>query len=489
MRIFPECDPSCKEPARLFFGGKKLLPYTDSEACFNPVQLVREMCRYISESDKAHAASKIKKYCEDVGLDMRNGLPKVIQQVDTDDADEEEGLAGAKDDMEKSKIGEIAGSPIYKYIIGVPAKSPNLAFLFCFSKDNTYSPKAPRKYQIANEKLSKEYIEKFPFNQLENACQLWRKFSKGQYWAYHLELTGIAMNLLAIKGGRKRFIEALEQAPYQYKVDQWQYYCDSFVKYDYAPMQCDHYCPHKDTCQHNRNMIDQVILPKGVVRELQKQQYKSLAQAEEELRQHMNRILAEKNHKIYVIKAPTGIGKTRLYENLSDVTIACPTHNLCDEVSQRLTIPHRRTPKLPEDDKLEYLYSIGSYMLANQYIRQEAKQGNIEYQAYLNQCKLTKNYSGTLLTTHDKLLAMDIRTDTVIVDEDIITKLLPIGTTTLQDLETMAEECCYFDTRHTLESIVRPGKVAVPSGWNPRLVKPNQRPVPSLWIRRGNASN
>ena len=70
MELFPECDPSCKDGSRVFYGGQEL-KLLDADAVFNGAELVQEMCRFISDSDKSNnKARAIKSYCASAGLDM-----------------------------------------------------------------------------------------------------------------------------------------------------------------------------------------------------------------------------------------------------------------------------------------------------------------------------------------------------------------------------------------------------------------------------------
>lgn len=458
--MFKEADGQCKDGSRFFYGGKQLL-YSDYKSRFNAVDLIRELCRYINDTDAAHAAREIKKYCESVGLDMVNGMPRILPSGGTIDASMDSEVKSIS-----TKFGENEWSPIYTMVlIEAPLKSPKMSYDFFFSKSNkthkTRTEGKPKKFTVVNERIEREkLIEDFSFDDLKESCKLWKEFSGGEYWAYHNELTGIAMNLVAIKSGRKKFIESLEKAQFDYDINKWEYYCNYFAKTDYAPMQCDNFCPHVDTCEHSRNMIDQVKLTKGQVRVLSTPEAKTLEQAERELAETFSTALAAKDTNVYVIKAPTGIGKSKLYETVKNVTIALPTHKLKEEIAERMTAAgnsFKMSPKLPEDEHTEnisYLYSVGSYMLANQLIRKLAKE-NQEYADYIRQSKAIDNASGTVLTTHEKLLSLceRVSNDTIIVDEDIISSMMPIATTTLKDLETLTKECQYIDTCTTLQSI------------------------------------
>lgn len=444
MRIFSESDKACKDCSRVFYGGQEL-KHLDNTAVFNGALLVQEMCRYISDTDKAHAAREIKNYCSSVGLDMVNGLPKILPVVD----EEVENM---------SKFGDSEAVPIDKYIIiGVDTKSPK--YEVYFSKTNT-SPKGAakeHKYNIVNQRVEREeLIRNFDFDELKDSCALYRDFLEQKYKLEHGERMGLATNLCCIKGGRKKFLEILEKGneihPDRYCINEWEYQTNYFNKMNYQPMQCSNFCPYADGgCEHGKNLIEQVMLTKGTVRVLEDTEYKTMAQAEKELREHFNRAMLMDDNKIYVIKAPTGLGKTELYLDAKNATIALPTHKLKQEVSERMHIPHTVTPPLPDDSILKYLYSVGSYAVANKRIKEQAESGNQEYIEYLKSSR-PSNY-GTLLTTHDKLLSLDRPGSTIIIDEDIISSLMPINTTTLEDLHAMAEQVSNMDTRDTLTSL------------------------------------
>lgn len=384
---------------------------------------------------------------------MLNGLPKVMP-ID-DDSEAYTGRVSLAE-IKNMEIEDIATTPIIYTYIGHAPKSSKMTFLFHFNyqnSENNNRGKSRNKNKTINQKLEREYLRDFSFEELQKECRLFHEFTTGKHWLVHNELMGVATNLLMVKGGREKFVSALKVSKYDYDVSQWEYYCNYFVKMDYGPMRCHKFCPFLESCEHTRNMIDQVRLPKGQVRIISNPIVKPLSQAENELRYHMEKALASNDNNVYVIKAPPGIGKTELYLNIDNATIALPTHNLMNEVSGRMRVKHKVTPKIPDDKNLKYLYSIGSYSMANRYMQRKAREGNIEYQAYINENKLAETYMGTLLTTHNKLLSLKNTNDTIIIDEDIITTLLPVSITTMADLEILVDSCCFFDNTNTFQSI------------------------------------
>lgn len=62
LKIFKEADQKCNDGSRLFYGGQNLL-YLKSSARINPIDLLKELCRFIHDSDSSNASREIKAYC------------------------------------------------------------------------------------------------------------------------------------------------------------------------------------------------------------------------------------------------------------------------------------------------------------------------------------------------------------------------------------------------------------------------------------------
>lgn len=446
LTMFKESDKSCKDASRLFFGGKAIV-YKDYNARFNPVNLILEMTRYIKDNDKnENSAREIKKYCETVGLNIINGMPKITEITE--------------DDM---KIDGSAAHPISIYK-GEAAKPSKIAYGFYFTEIQAQSKDHSKgKHKVTHEKIQREYLRRFDFNKLQEDCRLWREFSCGQYWAYHNELSGMAMNVLWIKGGREAFITALAQNEDKYDLNKWEYYCNYFVKVDYQPMNCDRFCPYVDECEHGLNMIDTVKTARGTVTVLDTPELITLTQGEVRLKEAFQRAIEVKDRKVYVIKAPTGIGKTELYLGLKNVTIALPTHKLKYDVARRMRERDYSVTVMPElpkatpeiEEEIRKLYDTGAYAAANSYIRNLAEKEKMpEYIEYLKALRMAQSSTGTLLTTHERLLLVKDNNDTIIVDEDIFPSLLQVNSIKLNDLQKVVELSKTSNSFGKLQSIL-----------------------------------
>jgi len=446
LTIFKESDKNCKDACRLFFGGKELV-YTNFDARINPVDLILEMTRYIKDTDKNKNYSReIKEYCELVGLNMVNGVPKIIEQ-----------------NNDSCKIDGIATHPIW-YIKGCRANPSKMTYCFHFADTNKKTREAKgHKYKITNEVIKRTYLPRFDFDKLQEECKLWREFSCGQHWAYHNELTGMAMNLLWVKGGKERFLSALEQSKHNYNLNNWIFYCSYFVKEDYKPMACAHFCPHTDICEHGINMIETAKTLRGKVTVLSTPEYITLEQGEKRLKEAFQKAIDAKDNKVYVIKATTGIGKTELYLDLEDTTIALPTHKLKAEVAERMTNKgHKVTvmPSLPKttpeiEQEIKKLYNLGAYSTANSYIRRLAQKEKMpEFIQYLKDLKEAQCSSGTILTTHERLLLVKDNNERIIIDEDIFSSLVQVESIKHTHLQAVVDKCTFKDVRSKLNAIL-----------------------------------
>lgn len=453
MTMFKESDKSCKDAARLYFGGREIL-YSNYEARINPIDVVKELCRYISDSDAAHAAREIKKYCETVGLDMVNGLPKIVPAPD---------ISNSIDETKSAKVGEITTQPIYIYQGCVTDSPKNDTFAFHFSPLNTtHKSRAEgkqKKFTVVNEKIEREFLRRFNFDELRDTCRLWKEFSDGETTLTHDERFGVATNLCCVYGGRERFITAVELQGTK-DINSWQYQCNYINKLDYAPQRCIKFCPYADSCEHANNMIDTTKTVRGRVVIISTPEYKTLEQAERELREHFENAVATKDKNVYVIKAPTGIGKTELYLDVKDTTVCLPTHELKNEVAQRMIDRGNKfvaSPELPSispeyDEQIQKLYDVGAYGTAHMLIRKLSKENPL-LKEYLDQLKALKRAKGNILTTHARALYLKDNNDTMIIDEDITPTLLKVDSITLEDLNTVVHQCCSIENFSRLKSI------------------------------------
>ena len=256
IQIFPEGDSSVKDAARLFYGGKKLI-YEDYDTLITIPNLITSLVYYIYDNDKSNNATKnIEKFCINTGLDMENGLPKIKFNSNLLDAIDINNISFIDDlennpyiysnytfqkmienywmteqpiDMYRTPLNPVNFDVISYHILptknttikrggDIDSKSKEKYYLF-FNPNNDFAPIEDKKgnlkmkkYNITNERVErKSLIDRFNFETLEKNCKLYRDFINNDYWAHHLELFGMATNLLCVKGGRTKFFEALNK--------------------------------------------------------------------------------------------------------------------------------------------------------------------------------------------------------------------------------------------------------------------------------------
>lgn len=428
MKIFPQTDPMTRDAARLMFGGKEIV-YSGYGNVITVPDIYLAVCSVIRNG--SNPSRDMNQFCKSVGVNILNGYPRISVFNDEKDAPSYEDGENIYSSLTKKRAVPLNNS-------SVCVKNSHLNYIIYFSKNNTTDyyftdeSNSDAEFEIDKGNAKRNLIRDYPFEDLYDNCQLYREAIEGKYWLYHIEMFGLMTNLLQIDGGSAKIKEILNsRAEYLYKMDSWNAMKNQILKADYAPCYCDKYCPFKNQCVHGSNMIFQGKLFRGMVRVVGERKIKSLQQAEKELKDIFDFIMNSNQKGIFIIKAPTGIGKTQLYVNACkerNLTIAVPTHRLKNEVSDRLKeegIPHYMIPQLPnliqsDKQKIERLYNTGSYIGANIYLKKLAQE-NDEIKKYLKELKKAQEIKNqTMITTHQKLLSYKDFNDTVIIDEDII---------------------------------------------------------------------
>jgi hypothetical protein len=418
--FFPECDKNCADPSRLFYGGKKLL-LEDYDQTIDIPGLIEGMCEYLFTEDPQHAARKLSNYCKITGVQLTNGLP-AIELIDS---------------------GEYITSPVIN--------STRLAGNSPLANQSILIHYNPNMHTLITENGGpRELIRNFDWDDLETNCQLYKEFKNNIRSLDHNERFGLATNLLCIQGGEKIFKESL-MLRIDYDKPKWRGTVTYIKKKAYLPKQCNKYCPYADSCEHDKNLIGTTKLPRGMIRVIKDPICRPLEEVEQELLEIWDQTFLKTNdHKVHVIKAPTGIGKTELYLPLTGTVIAVPTHRLQKEIAKRMdekgNHDYLLTPELPElssADKaiLDHYYAVGAYKEATKYIYHLANTGNVKVQKYVDILdEIKRNMDNkTIITTHARLLYMETRCDKIIIDEDILSELIQQKTVLLRDLGKIAK--------------------------------------------------
>ena len=490
MVICPESDKACKDAARLIYGGKSLI-YTDYEATFNPITLITQaMPNYLKNTDEHNNYSRyMKDYCKTAGLNICNDIPdirpttkdkyfceSIASKNDVNSANSiiiniEFAVNTSKNDTDNYDWGFLHSDKFEGHVLYQDWRTAQY-YNFNFAKPEKIktNKKGETKITYSVEKRKESYqedlIRNFDFKALNDNCRLVREINNHEYWASHDELFGIGLNFACIEGGDSEFEELVDKTveghEYAYTQDNIssKYNIPQYArKAGYSPARCENFCPYKNECQ-NRGLNMLSVIPKKINNKIRKTsdtiEYISREQAEQDTMMAISEALNSHDNKIHCIKAPTGIGKTRMYtqESLENVCVALPTHDLKDEVYNRImannpdiNIVCKQRFDSPSD-KLNTLYTQWSNTGAD--VLSNLKAENVAYKncedtrkyidAYIKNVESLKTAT-TVVTTHANMLHLkNTNINTYIIDEDITQSLLSISEYNRDDINALIHQ-------------------------------------------------
>ncbi|GAA5417002.1 hypothetical protein Pryu01_02063 [Paraliobacillus ryukyuensis] len=432
--LFPSSDKNANDAARILFGGKKI------EFVKRGVLSVPKILDGVVQKIRSgsNATREMKRFCKASGLAYFKGYPH-YKQVEEKDLPNGEGNT-----LFISRTKNRTNTINY---YSTRVKNSHFSYYLVFSKDSFQEDESYSLEPSSFGEPEVKQVRNFPFDNLQKRCKLYREGTLGDYWLYHSEMFGLMTNLLNIEGGKSKVVEIINsRKEYLTKKEEWSLMMNQIKKMNYAPTRCDTYCPFVGECIHANNMIEQGKLPRGSVQVLQEPEFEEVDIIYKKLEEAFEEIIKNKDQGVYVIKAPTGLGKTEAIVNLAqenNFSIALPTHKLKDEVSQRLNakkIKHIKVPVLPLlqesfSEKIEHLYNIGAYRTVNKFLRQIANE-NEDVSNFLQDLEKVKSSKRELLlTTHQRaIFTNDDSNSTLIFDEDPIPSLFPIYQMKVSDL-------------------------------------------------------
>jgi hypothetical protein len=277
----------------------------------------------------------------------------------------------------------------------------------------------------------------------------------------HQQLRGIASALRFMKGGQKLFKTVIESNP-DYDRDKL-----TIMKYakddDWPIFYLKTFSPYEsDWCYGN---LYQAAKSSTIVRH-QEFEGETLEDTRQSLQIVWNKILQKLNLNgfdgtIHVIKAVTGIGKTKLCESLDiPALIALPNHAIKEEIfSERMHGFVLNTPSinsLPKEirEKISPLYAIGATSEVNTILKKasETDPNVAEYRTNLFECYQSDS---TVLTTHQKAIHIaDWTHPLVIIDEDPLAALIPTSTVKYEDLLNLTKVVTEVKIRDQLQALL-----------------------------------
>lgn len=465
--LFP-ADTACFDKARMFFGGKGVIEGTGKALRLDNLYYA---CINEMSNDENNGSRKIDDFCSRANLDKINGRPDV-------------GIYSLDEYVDK--IDMMTTTPLVYYrdrrddVKNIP-----LLLFPNFTKDIVIT--TSKKYKTNKTKKGAKPVntnysygtEIYSLEKLKDECQLYGDITSG-YWADHEELKIICWNFHPLKGAMASVINAL--LPYEREANNLSYklkvngFVGQALKEGYHPKNCSSVCLHFNEC----NIIKQGytapyhyitatrinpiiklndsdrfnIVPESVtlngdlptttlltaVTPLVKKPLKAVQEvATMKFKDSMKSLKEGTATDLIVLKAPTGIGKTKMLIDTDwsqfagkKVAIAFPTHALKDEVAGEfiklgvnIGIKPDKNKAIVADsalkEKIAALYEAGSQKAIKLYHDYLTAHRQVpEYDTYLKQLA-TYLEADILLTTHaDVLINQSLHFDYLIIDEDIL---------------------------------------------------------------------
>jgi hypothetical protein len=322
--------------------------------------------------------------------------------------------------------------------------------------NNIGTPISPNKHKVSDE----------AWNRCLNEIQILKAFNNGE-WLTHLQLFGLATNLLPIAGKLKwmedRMIKFnIENEGKVIDGEEVGYTVNNFniLRYlkekMYLPQRLEGFSPYVADHEYT-NILLHCIHPQGHIEIIEKQRDIPLEEAELRMNHHLQEALESDDKDIHIIKLPTGIGKTeRLVQLDRNVLIGCPTHALKTELLTRRGGDCLSTHQLPEfssgnvNEQISYYHAIGAYTKVHLLVKQVGTNIDEVYSkgdvtmayGYLNNVRDCSKTSEMVITTHNKAINGEwSHHDTIIFDEDPLGSLIQIDKIGLKELIYLSVIC------------------------------------------------
>jgi hypothetical protein len=290
-------------------------------------------------------------------------------------------------------------------------------------------------------------IEHFDWDKLYSEVRIWREFVDGTFLP-HAQMFGLTTAMIWVKGGTSRIKEIMDKWNKEkglYTADAKYAMLTYVKKMAYQPQRLAAYSPYEEDWEH-LNPLTAVREQRGMVDVLEEVERLPLAEAERRFQTFFREIQKTDDTNIYILRVPTGIGKTALLESVT-ATIAFPTNSLKDEVYERVIVDKVKTPTLPplQDEefrsRIEYLYRVGLQDVAIKMIQRAAISNDyflstIEKEAlkgYLKDLRHSYASDKAVLTTHTRAIYSEFKSRTIIFDEDPLTSILQMKSFSIAD--------------------------------------------------------
>ena len=443
-------DGQATDAARLFFGAKEGTEaiYTNFNDCVDLENIVSAF----------YEEMKIKYTNKNYARELKNVASKVYLDI----------------------VGGMLDIRIEEGILKANFNSKEFKYTSTGKLKKSYTPKNIPVTEYGKENLDFK-------SKLTDTCRLFTEFANGKHWVTHNEILFLTSNLHRFKGGVE-FIkqtmrdnphfyndQALSISAYEYKVEGC---LSQVIKYDHI-CNCTKYCEYWQECQivqNYSNIYDYLKNSRLNVIEYvgtEPTERQSVEQVRIKTQETFKTIIEEmvdSKHGLYVLKSPTGIGKTEIltsfdWSNLKGkkIAFAMPTHRLKDDYVLRCEGKELWVYPKPQmvnfnnevQKEIDMLYSKKLYKQARGLYFKELKKHIADKKSPLHEaCKayehdlanMRAKENNLIATTHRDILLNPDGYDIIIYDEDIVWSSMEqsaIGFNTFENVVNMIYK--YFE--------------------------------------------
>lgn len=287
----------------------------------------------------------------------------------------------------------------------------------------------------------------------EKRIKIWSEFLNGK-WLHQKELFGLASNLIYIIGGIKRMKETMD---HYNSIGKTEYTPNNFAvmpyvkKKKYNPVPIYKFSTYTEDTEIY-DFISEVSNIRGNITALITKEKTSLLNAEKQFKEKFTDTINDTDfNKTTLILVPTALGKTEFLTKVEKTACALPTHDLKDEVRERMKVNHTFTPntiKFSDENlqkRIDNFYRVGLPKKAMELIHSIAENRGggsncdvLTATQYLGHLATCNDINSSQLTTHKRLLnSDDILHRTIIFDEDPLNTLVEIQKTKITELSKL----------------------------------------------------
>lgn len=424
MEVFSYCDKNCKDLARLYYGGKGIAHYNEAST----LSVRNLLVAVLTKTDHPKSGKRNRQnLCKKLGLNMIDGnFPAIIKSAE-----------------KRNILNNI-------YIEDVADFLPNEViydgYIFSF-RDNYKQGRS--KTDVIKEYDAETEIEeivRFDFDRLKEKCPLFNELASGEILE-HNEIFRLSTNLHMVRGYGALLKKYLEEYSYNNAKNKYNTY-KAASRYKYIPMTCsggNTECKYAKECK-SVNVLSRYYEKQSEVKMIELLSFKTLEESEMELKKIFNDIPNMQSDEVLLVKAPTGIGKSKQLENLdlTHTVVAVSNHRLAQQLYSDLTSKGRNknlvyykaliTDNMPVElqQQIQKYYDLGLYGEVKNLLYDELSKFNkdpdsekIKYmndiKQYVDVLEKVKD-ADSLLFTHHRAAYYNTNDeiDTLIIDEDLL---------------------------------------------------------------------